>query len=97
MLYSLTYQETQVKPSFVVDISEFIIRKLEAIFTFHSQFAEKTSLGDVMPGGARPIREQLLAYSAYYGSLIRRPYGEPFWVKETMEVSDVVEMGVNSM
>jgi bacillithiol biosynthesis deacetylase BshB1 len=97
LLYSLTYQETNVKPSFVVDISEFMDRKLEAIAAFHSQFADKTSLGDVMPGGTRPIREQILAYSAYYGSLIRRAYGEPYWVKETMEVSDVLELGVNSM
>jgi N-acetylglucosamine malate deacetylase 1 len=97
VLYSLTYQESYVKPSFVVDISEFIIRKLEAIFTFGSQFAGKSSLGDVMPGGARPLREQILAYSAYYGSLIRKAYGEPFWIKETMEVIDVLEIGVSSM
>ena len=97
LLYSLTYQETNVKPSFVVDISDFIEKKLDAIAAFHSQFAEKTSLGDVMPGGTRPIRDQILAYSAYYGSLIRRAYGEPYWIKETMEVDDVVELGVNSM
>jgi N-acetylglucosamine malate deacetylase 1 len=97
VLYSLTYQEAHVKPSFVVDISDYMDRKLEAIFAFGSQFADKTTMGDVMGGGARPLREQLLAYAAYYGSLIRKPYGEPFWVKETIEVSDVVEMGVNSM
>src|SRR5687767_6412537 len=32
ILYSLTYQEVHVKPSFVVDVSDFIERKLEAIF-----------------------------------------------------------------
>lgn len=97
ILYSLMYQEANVKPSFVVDVSEFIIRKLEAIFAFGSQFAEKTSMGDVMGGGTRPIREQILAHAAHYGSLIRKPYGEPYFVKETMEVGDVIEMGVNSM
>jgi N-acetylglucosamine malate deacetylase 1 len=97
LLYSLTYQETQVKPSFVVDISEFMDRKLDAIFAFDSQFAEKTSMGDVMPGGTRPLRDQIMAYSAYYGSMIRRAYGEPYWVRETVEVNDVVEMSVNSM
>ena len=97
LLYSLTYQESNVKPSFVVDISEFMDRKLEAIAAFHSQFADKVSLGDVMPGGTRPIREQILAYSAFYGSLIRTAYGEPYWIKETMEVDDVVALGVNSM
>jgi N-acetylglucosamine malate deacetylase 1 len=97
VLYSLTFQEAHVKPSFVIDISEYIERKLEAIFAFDSQFAEKTSMGDVQGGGARPLREQILAQSAHYGSLIRRAHGEPFWVKETMEVNDVVEMPVNSM
>ena len=97
LLYSLTYQEANVKPSFVVDISEYIIRKLEAIFAFGSQFAEKTSMGDVMGGSTRPLREQILAHSAHYGSLIRKPYGEPFWTKETMEVEDIVELPVNSM
>ena len=97
LLYSLTYQETQVKPSFVVDITNFIDRKLEAIFAFGSQFAEKTSMGDVLGGGSRPLREQILAHCAHYGALIRKPYGEPFWMKETMEVADVVELPVNSM
>lgn len=97
VLYSLTYQEAQVKPSFVVDITDFIDRKLEAIFAFGSQFAEKTSMGDVLGGGSRPLREQILAHCAHYGALIRKPYGEPFWMKETMEVANVVELPVNSM
>ena len=97
ILYSLMYQEVYEKPSFVVDISEYIVRKLEAIFAFGSQFAEKTSMGDVMGGGTRPLREQILAHSAHYGSLIRKPYGEPYWMKETMEIGDVVELPVNSM
>jgi bacillithiol biosynthesis deacetylase BshB1 len=97
VLYSLTYQEAHVKPSFVVDITEFIERKLEAIFAFGSQFAAKTSMGDVLGGGTRPLREQILAHCAHYGSLIRKPYGEPYWMKETTEVADVVEMPVNSM
>lgn len=97
VLYSLTYQEAHVKPSFVIDVTEYIERKLEAIFAFGSQFAAKTSMGDVLGGGTRPLREQILAHCAHYGSLIRKPYGEPYWMKETTEVADVVEMPVNSM
>ena len=97
LLYSLMYQEAYVKPTFVIDISEYIVRKLEAIFAFGSQFAEKTSMGDVMGGGTRQLREQILAHSAHYGSLIRKPYGEPYWTKETVEIEDVVELPVNSM
>jgi N-acetylglucosamine malate deacetylase 1 len=97
LIYALTYQEAHVKPSFVVDISDYMNQKLEAIFAFGSQFAQKTKMGDVLGGGSRPIREQILAHHAHYGSLIRKEYGEPFWIKETIEIADVVEMSVNSM
>ena len=97
ILYSLAYREEPVQPSFVVDISAQIERKLEAIFAFGSQFEGKTSMGDVFGGGERPLREQLLAHAAHYGSLIRRPYGEPFWTRETLRVDDVVALSVNSI
>jgi bacillithiol biosynthesis deacetylase BshB1 len=97
VIYALTYQEANIKPSFVVDISEFMERKLDAIFAFGSQFAQKTKMGDVLGGGSRPLRDQILAHHAHYGSLIRKEYGEPFWIKETIEINDVVEMPVNSM
>jgi bacillithiol biosynthesis deacetylase BshB1 len=97
ILYSLTYQEAHIKPSFVVDISAFIEPKLNAIFAFGSQFAQKTSMGDVLGGGTRPLREQILAHCAHYGSLIRCEYGEPFWTKETLQIDDVVGLPVNSM
>ena len=40
------------------------------------------------------VREQIMAYHAYYGSLIRRPYGEPYHTRETMVVTDVAAVGV---
>jgi N-acetylglucosamine malate deacetylase 1 len=95
VMYALTYAEHAPKPSVVVDISDHMERKLDAIFAFGSQFEGKTSLGDVF-GGDRPIREQILAYHAYYGSLIRRPYGEPYSMKETVRVADLNELDVSS-
>jgi len=95
VLYALTYQEVHVKPTFVVDISAFMERKLEAVFAFHSQLANRTALGDVL-GGNRPIREQILAHHAHYGSYIRVPYGEPFYTRETMAVEDVVSLAVST-
>lgn len=95
--YALTYREDAPKPTFVVDITEQMDRKLEAIFAFGTQFEGKTSMGEVMGGGTRPLREQILAHHAHYGSLIRRPYGEPFWTVETMRVDDIVGVEVNSI
>jgi bacillithiol biosynthesis deacetylase BshB1 len=96
ILHALTYQEHAPKPTFVVDISAQMERKLESIFAYGSQFSGKTRMGDVM-GGERPLPEQILAHHAHYGALIRRPYGEPFFTRETMHVDDLLTLGVASM
>lgn len=96
VLYAMSYREEPVKPTFVVDITDQIEHKLEAIFAYGSQFEGKTAMGEIFGGGTRPLREQILAHAAHYGSLIRRPYGEPFWTRETMMVEDVVGLEVGS-
>lgn len=95
VVYALTYVEHGPKPSVIVDISDHMERKLEAIFAFGSQFEGKQSLGDVF-GGGRPIRDQITAYHAYYGSLIRRPFGEPYWMKEVVRIDDLTRLDVSS-
>jgi len=96
VLYALSFQEPTAQPTFVVDISEQMERKLEAIAAFRSQFEGRTWAGDIFPGGDRPLLEQIRAHSAHYGSLIRRRYGEPFATRETVEVEDVVRLPVDS-
>ncbi|HSK19900.1 MAG TPA: bacillithiol biosynthesis deacetylase BshB1 [Longimicrobiales bacterium] len=95
VVFALTYAEHGPKPTVVLDISDHMERKLDAIFAFGSQFEGRTALGDVF-GGDRPIREQILAYHAYYGSLIRKAYGEPYWTKETVRVEDLGALDVSS-
>lgn len=97
IIYAQAYREEPVKPSFVVDITDQIEAKLDAIFAFHSQFTGKTAMGEIFGGAERPLRDQILAHAAHYGSLIRRPYGEPFWTRETMIVNDIVKLEVNSI
>jgi bacillithiol biosynthesis deacetylase BshB1 len=97
IIYAQAYREEPVKPTFVVDITDQIEAKLDAIFAFHSQFAGKSAMGEIFGGAERPLREQILAHAAHYGSLIRRPFGEPFWTRETMSVDDVVQLAVNSI
>ncbi|MEX1183897.1 MAG: bacillithiol biosynthesis deacetylase BshB1 [Gemmatimonadota bacterium] len=91
VVHALAYAEHAPKPSFVVDISRQMDRKLEAIFAFGSQFEGKAAMGDVFSGD-RPLREQILAYHAYYGSLIRCAYGEPYHTRETLRVADLAEL-----
>jgi N-acetylglucosamine malate deacetylase 1 len=88
LLYCLTYAEHAPRPTFVLDITAQMERKLEAIFAFGSQFEGKLAMGDVFGGGSRPLREQILAHHAHYGSWIRTDYGEPYWTKETVRADD---------
>jgi N-acetylglucosamine malate deacetylase 1 len=97
LLYALTYREDPVKPSFVVDITDQIEAKMEAIRCYASQFDGRTWGGEVFPGGDRPLYEQVRMHAARYGSLIRTAYGEPFFVRETMYVDDVVGLEVRSI
>ncbi len=97
IVYALSYNEAASKPTFVVDITDQLERKLEAISAFASQFGGRTAMGDVFGGGDRGLREQVRVHAAHYGSLIRRPYGEPYWTRETMQVDDVVALAVNSI
>lgn len=97
LLYALAYREEAVKPTFVVEVTEQIERKMEAIRCYSSQFDGRTWGGEVFPGGDRPLYDQVRMHAARYGSLIRRAYGEPFLTLETMEVDDVVALEVRSI
>ena len=96
VIYAMAYREHAGKPTFVVDISDQMERKLDAIYAYGSQFEGKKALGEIYPGGDRDLREQLLAHHAYYGGLIRTAYGEPFWTRETLRVDDVTAIDVAS-
>jgi N-acetylglucosamine malate deacetylase 1 len=94
--YALSYREHGPKPTFVVDISAQMERKLDAIFAYGSQFEGRKGMGEVYPAGSRELREQLRAHAAYYGGLIRTEYGEPFWTRETVSVNGLVGLDVAS-
>jgi N-acetylglucosamine malate deacetylase 1 len=96
VVYAMAYREHAPKPTFVVDITPQMDRKIEAIFAYASQFEGRSGMGEVFPGGTRDLRDQLRAHAAYYGGLIRTAYGEPFWTRETMAVDDVVGLPVTS-
>lgn len=97
LMYSLTYREDPVKPTFVVDVTAQMETKMQAIECYDSQFAGRTWGGEVFPGGERSLYDQVRMHAARYGSLIRKEYGEPFHTAETMEVDDVMGLGVRSI
>lgn len=96
ILYALAYREDPVKPTFVVDVSDQFERKLAAIRCYASQFDGAHSAGEIFPTG-QDLYSLVETQNAHYGSLIRRRYGEPFFTHETMLVTDVVALDVQSM
>ena len=95
VLHSITYREDYLKPTFVVDISDVMAEKLEAIAAYQSQFEAAIQAGEVYPNGD-PLLEIIRYQAAHYGSLIRVRYGEPFHTTETVQVDDVVAMPVST-
>lgn len=96
VVHALTFRDDPRRPTFVVDVTDQMDRKLEALGCYASQFEGKSKAGEVFPGGDRPLFEQIRARMAAHGSLIRRPFGEPFWSRETMEAESVTEPGVST-
>jgi bacillithiol biosynthesis deacetylase BshB1 len=95
ILHCISYRQDFEKPTFVVDISDEFEQKLEAIRCFDSQFGGATQAGEVMPTG-EPLYDAIRHFSAYYGSMIRTRYGEPFFTTETMRVDDVTALEVST-
>ncbi|MCL5744944.1 MAG: bacillithiol biosynthesis deacetylase BshB1 [Acidobacteria bacterium] len=93
VIYSSIY--ANVTPSFVVDISAQFERRMAALLSYESQYGARAGADDLFPR-EREIRERLGAVARYFGNLIGVQYGEPFVVKETMRVDDIVAMGVRS-
>jgi bacillithiol biosynthesis deacetylase BshB1 len=95
ILHCLAYRQDFVRPTFVVDVSDTFEQKLESIRCFESQFSGLTQAGEVYPNG-EPLEDVVRHYGAYYGTLIRRPYGEPFFTTEMVAVDDVLALEVST-
>mgnify|MGYP006190733837 CR=1 FL=1 len=81
----------------MVDITDFIETKMQAVHCYASQFDGKTWGGEVFPGGDRSLYDQVRMHAARYGALIRTEYGEPYLTAETVRIDDVVDLGVRSI
>ncbi|MBX5496827.1 MAG: bacillithiol biosynthesis deacetylase BshB1, partial [Bryobacteraceae bacterium] len=93
VLYASSY--ATVTPSFVVDISAQFDRRMKALLSYRSQYGDSEDAAGLFPK-QEEVRERLASVARYYGNLIGVRYGEPFVVKETMRVDDIVSLGVRS-
>jgi bacillithiol biosynthesis deacetylase BshB1 len=94
ILYSSLY--ANVTPSFVVDISRQFDRRMAALFSYASQYGDSAEASDLFPAQSEVI-DRLAAIARFYGNLIGVKYGEPFVVKESIQVDDIVSMPVRSI
>jgi bacillithiol biosynthesis deacetylase BshB1 len=93
IIYSSLYAD--VKPTFVVDVSAYFDRRMEALLVYQSQYGEQANASGLFPTQAE-VHDRLAAIARFYGNQIGVKYGEPFVVKETMRVEDVVNLGPRS-
>jgi bacillithiol biosynthesis deacetylase BshB1 len=95
VLHAVAFRQDFEKPTFVVDVSAEFDQKMEAIRCYGSQFDGATQAGEVYPTGDS-LYDTIRHQSAYYGSLIRVRFGEPFFTTETVAVDDVLTLGVST-
>jgi bacillithiol biosynthesis deacetylase BshB1 len=78
----------RIVPSFVVDVSEFVDEKMFAIRAYASQFYNEGSKEPVTRISERNFLQEIEVRMGYFGSLIGVSAGEPFFVREALNVDD---------
>src|SRR5262249_31922168 len=94
IIYASLYYD--VRPSFVVDITDQFEGRLESVYAYKSQFTDQKAGSSDFPAHAE-IRERVAAMARYYGMLAGVKYAEPFLQKEVGRVEDVNPIPVKSI
>lgn len=82
----------RVAPSFVVDISDFLDEKMAAIRAHRSQFHDPDSVEPETRLTASTFLDDIENRSRYFGSMIGVTAGEPFYVREALNVEDPIKL-----
>jgi bacillithiol biosynthesis deacetylase BshB1 len=97
ILYSTAFV-ADLRPSFVVDITQQYEKRRKAILAYRSQFLAKMSRRkNEVYLAIDELEDQMNHLARHFGQMISVKYGEPFLVKELLKVNDVVEMDVRSI
>jgi len=82
----------RVQPSFIVDISGFLEEKMSAIRAHKSQFYNPDSTEPETRLTTKEFLTDLESRSRYFGSMIGVAAGEPFFVREALNVEDPIKL-----
>jgi bacillithiol biosynthesis deacetylase BshB1 len=94
ILYASLYAD--VRPSFVVDISDFAEQRFASLMAYRSQYASQAE-GSALFVPEDDIRERTFALARHYGMLAGVRYAEPFVQKEVGLVDDLMLVPVQSI
>ncbi|HZW96422.1 MAG TPA: bacillithiol biosynthesis deacetylase BshB1 [Candidatus Eremiobacteraceae bacterium] len=94
IIYATLYYD--VRPTFVVDISEQFEQKFASILAYKSQFSDQEAGKDLFPAHDE-IHARVESMARYYGMLGGVTYAEPFLQKEVGLVEDLVAIPVKSI
>ncbi len=87
----------RVVPSFIVDISDFMEEKMNAIRAYKSQFYNPNSTEPETRLTNKAFLDELENRTRYFGSLILAKGGEPFFVREALNIDDPIALLTRSM
>ena len=94
IVYATLYYD--VRPTFVVDITEQFDKKFASLMAYKTQFSDQEAGKDIFPAQDE-IRTRLDAMARYYGLLGGVTYAEPFLQKEVGLVDDLLAIPVKSI
>jgi N-acetylglucosamine malate deacetylase 1 len=94
IIYATLYYD--VRPTFVVDITELFETRFQALMAYKSQFSDQEAGKDLFPAQAE-IRARTEAMARFYGLLGGVTYAEPFLQKEVGLVEDLTLIPVKSI
>jgi LmbE family N-acetylglucosaminyl deacetylase len=94
IIYATLYYD--VRPTFIVDITEQFEARLQSIYAYKSQFTDQVAGASDFPGHAE-IRERVAIMAGFYGLLAGVKYAEPFLQKEVGLVEDLLQIPVKSI
>jgi bacillithiol biosynthesis deacetylase BshB1 len=94
IIYATLYYD--IRPTFVVEITEQFEARLESIYAYQSQFSDQQAGSGDFPAHDE-IRERVAAMARFYGLLAGVKYAEPFVQKEVGLVDDLTLIPVKSI
>ncbi|MGA9901139.1 MAG: bacillithiol biosynthesis deacetylase BshB1 [Terriglobales bacterium] len=94
IIYASLYRD--VRPTFVVDITDQFETRFAALMAYKSQFTDQDAGSGIFPA-QKEIRTRIESMARFYGMMGGITYAEPFVQKEVGLVDDVLAIPVKSI